>query len=78
MQTPQGFPFEPTLTAHRRLADANLTDDVALAEQSALPVLLVGGSAYNMKITTTEDLAMAEALLPRLQSYGGLKFECVE
>ena len=62
-QTPQAFPFGPLLAAHRALATTPVTDDAALAEQAGLPVALVEGDARNFKITHTEDLAMAEALL---------------
>ncbi len=63
MQTPQGFPLTAILRAHRAFTDKNFTDDVALAEAAGMPVQLVDGAARNLKITTQEDLAMAEALL---------------
>jgi 2-C-methyl-D-erythritol 4-phosphate cytidylyltransferase len=40
-----------------------LTDESALVEQSGRPVSIVEGSARNIKITTVEDLAIAEAIL---------------
>jgi 2-C-methyl-D-erythritol 4-phosphate cytidylyltransferase/2-C-methyl-D-erythritol 2,4-cyclodiphosphate synthase len=40
-----------------------MTDDAAVAEWAGLPVKLVPGSASNSKITTGEDLAMAERVL---------------
>lgn len=65
-QTPQGFHYGDILAAHAR-ADAagieNLTDDAAIAEWAGLPVTLVPGSPSNRKITTAEDLAMAERAL---------------
>jgi 2-C-methyl-D-erythritol 4-phosphate cytidylyltransferase/2-C-methyl-D-erythritol 2,4-cyclodiphosphate synthase len=68
-QTPQGFRFEPILAAHRRAAAAGLadfTDDAALAEWAGLAVALVPGSEANRKLTTAEDLAMADRdLSPR-------------
>jgi 2-C-methyl-D-erythritol 4-phosphate cytidylyltransferase/2-C-methyl-D-erythritol 2,4-cyclodiphosphate synthase len=39
------------------------TDEAALAEQAGHRVRIVAGSARNMKVTTAEDLAMAEALV---------------
>ena len=63
MQTPQGFSFGAIFDAHQRFVGQDFTDDVALAEQAGLPVQLVHGSALNFKITTQEDMAMAEALM---------------
>ncbi len=65
-QTPQGFQFAPVLAAHRRAAAegrSDFTDDAALAEWAGAPVALVAGSSRNFKLTTHEDIAMAEALL---------------
>ncbi len=65
-QTPQGFDFPTILDLHRRAAAAgrsDFTDDAAIAEWSGIPVKLVTGSSRNTKITTAEDLAMANALL---------------
>ncbi|MGQ0457624.1 MAG: bifunctional 2-C-methyl-D-erythritol 4-phosphate cytidylyltransferase/2-C-methyl-D-erythritol 2,4-cyclodiphosphate synthase [Hyphomicrobium sp.] len=62
-QTPQGFHFAAILKAHRDSAAAGLadfTDDAAVAEWAGLTVALVEGSEQNTKITTAEDLAMAE------------------
>jgi 2-C-methyl-D-erythritol 4-phosphate cytidylyltransferase / 2-C-methyl-D-erythritol 2,4-cyclodiphosphate synthase len=62
-QTPQGFRFTEILAAHERAHAAGLgdmTDDAAVAEWAGLPVSLVMGSQSNTKITSTEDLAMAE------------------
>ncbi|MFQ6018553.1 MAG: bifunctional 2-C-methyl-D-erythritol 4-phosphate cytidylyltransferase/2-C-methyl-D-erythritol 2,4-cyclodiphosphate synthase [Kiloniellaceae bacterium] len=62
-QTPQGFRFAEILAAHRAAAGAALTDDAAVAERAGLPVALVEGSAANIKVTTSEDLARAERWL---------------
>lgn len=62
-QTPQGFHFQAILQAHRDAAAAGLdafTDDASLAEWAGLDVALVPGSEQNIKITTAEDLQMAE------------------
>ena len=61
MQTPQGFRKELLLRAHRQ-AHEDMTDDAALVEALGEPVRLVMGSQQNIKLTTREDLAMAEAL----------------
>lgn len=65
-QTPQGFHFEAIRSAHRRAAEngaSGMTDDAAIAEWAELPVALAMGSEGNVKLTTAEDLAMAEARL---------------
>jgi 2-C-methyl-D-erythritol 4-phosphate cytidylyltransferase/2-C-methyl-D-erythritol 2,4-cyclodiphosphate synthase len=64
-QTPQGFHFSAILAAHRAAAGAELTDDAAVAEHAGLPVALVQGAPENLKVTTPEDLARAEAILAR-------------
>jgi 2-C-methyl-D-erythritol 4-phosphate cytidylyltransferase/2-C-methyl-D-erythritol 2,4-cyclodiphosphate synthase len=63
-QTPQAFRasvLRDVLAAADPGADA--TDEAALAERAGHPVRLVEGDAMNIKITTPEDLSMAEALL---------------
>lgn len=70
VQTPQGFRFAAILAAHRAAAAADLTDDGAVAEAAGMTVRLVAGAEENLKVTTRDDLARAEAtlaarLLPR-------------
>lgn len=65
-QTPQGFRFAAILDLHRRAAAAgrsDFTDDAVIAEWAGVAVKLVAGSSRNTKITTAEDLAMANALV---------------
>ncbi|MBL6946133.1 MAG: bifunctional 2-C-methyl-D-erythritol 4-phosphate cytidylyltransferase/2-C-methyl-D-erythritol 2,4-cyclodiphosphate synthase [Rhodospirillales bacterium] len=59
-QTPQGFAYQKILTAHRRFAGQDLTDDAALAEAAGMEVVLVQGSEDNLKVTTQDDLTRAE------------------
>ncbi len=63
-QTPQGFPREVIVRAHREAAAARLTatDDAALCERLGIPVMVVPGSERALKITTEEDFIRAEAL----------------
>jgi 2-C-methyl-D-erythritol 4-phosphate cytidylyltransferase len=63
--TPQVFPFSMAREAYRRAAEegATDTDDSALVERIGGKVKMVAGSPFNLKITRTEDLALAEALL---------------
>ncbi len=64
IQTPQGFISKEILAAHKKAIQDNMevTDDCALAEYIGIPVLIVPGSYRNIKITTPEDILMAEAL----------------
>jgi 2-C-methyl-D-erythritol 4-phosphate cytidylyltransferase len=63
-QTPQGFPRPVLEEAHARAARAGhrATDDAALVEAMGFPVRLVPDFSKNIKITTPEDLALAELL----------------
>jgi 2-C-methyl-D-erythritol 4-phosphate cytidylyltransferase / 2-C-methyl-D-erythritol 2,4-cyclodiphosphate synthase len=65
-QTPQGFHFNAILDAHRRAqaeGAAGMTDDAAVAEWAGLQVAIAEGSERNRKLTTAEDLQMAERQL---------------
>jgi 2-C-methyl-D-erythritol 4-phosphate cytidylyltransferase len=63
--TPQCFRYELLREAysHADVNDPSLTDEGALVEQLGRRVSIVEGSARNIKITTAEDLAIAEAIL---------------
>lgn len=65
VQTPQGFRYEVLVAAHERARAEGFygTDDATLVERMGHPVVVVPGSPENLKITTPEDLVMAEALL---------------
>ena len=64
VQTPQVFAFPLIHQAHHsELAQAEATDDAALLERLGLSVAIFPGSYTNLKITTQEDLLIAEALL---------------
>ncbi len=66
-QTPQAFKREIILKAHEEARKNNITatDDAALVEMMGIPVKLVIGSYYNIKITTPEDLLWGELLAKR-------------
>lgn len=68
-QTPQVFRFSVIWQAHQaaRKAGYSGTDDAQLVERLGLPVAIVPGSRSNIKITTPEDLALAEAILRQTQ-----------
>lgn len=65
VQTPQVFRFWLLLAAHSQARADNFaaTDDAMLVERLDHTVLMVAGSYCNIKITTPEDLAIANALL---------------
>ncbi len=64
-QTPQAFRRDWLLDAYARRAvvGAAITDDAQLVEAAGRAVHLIAGSAANVKITTREDLELAEAIL---------------
>jgi 2-C-methyl-D-erythritol 4-phosphate cytidylyltransferase len=63
-QTPQGFPRKVLERAHAQAARTGhrATDDAALVEAMGIPVRLVSDSCWNLKVTTKDDLALAELL----------------
>jgi len=63
--TPQVFRFDVIDAAYRRWRGRPVTDDAEMVERSGVPVTLVPGSAENLKITQSEDLAIAQAILSR-------------
>lgn len=64
-QTPQVFPYQGILEAYEEAAREGFrsTDDSALVERRGGRVRVVMGSQRNIKITTPEDLEVAEVLL---------------
>ena len=69
VQTPQAFQYPLVLRAHEEARREGFrgTDDASLVERLGIPVKILRGSRFNFKITTPEDLVLAEALL----KYGG-------
>jgi 2-C-methyl-D-erythritol 4-phosphate cytidylyltransferase len=64
-QTPQSFLFSVILNAHCSAVEAGFsgTDDASLIERQNRTVRIVRGDYRNIKITTPEDLILAEAFL---------------
>jgi 2-C-methyl-D-erythritol 4-phosphate cytidylyltransferase len=64
-QTPQTFrvPLIRDAHAHALRKGIQVTDDVTLVEHMGGKVQVVPGGIYNFKITTPEDLQLAEAML---------------
>ncbi len=65
-QTPQVFRRELLMEAFSRQGHLKPTDEAQLVEQFGHPIAMVEGSSINMKITTAEDLRLAEAALNAL------------
>lgn len=70
-QTPQVFRKELLFAAYRKLGKKaiGVTDDTSLIEKIGKKVRIVRGSYNNIKITTPEDLHVAEAILKSSTSY---------
>lgn len=65
VQTPQAFAFDALIDAHRRAAAQgrdDFTDDAALAEWAGMIVSVFAGEPGNIKLTTPDDFARAEAM----------------
>ena len=65
VQTPQVFRrdwFAQALRRGRRRLD-QFPDDVAILESAGFPVRMIPGDPLNLKVTTREDLVVAEAIL---------------
>ena len=67
IQTPQVFPFKNIFSAYERAMQEGFysTDDAAIVERYGGKIKIVMGSYRNLKITTPEDLIIAEILLSR-------------
>lgn len=67
VQTPQVFDLDLLDQCYRKATAGGLrfTDDCGVVEYFGHPVKLVRGSYENLKITTPEDLLVAEAILRR-------------
>lgn len=63
IQTPQTFDLQLIKKAYQIKDDPNLTDDASVAERAGHKISLFEGSYENIKVTTSEDLIVAEALL---------------
>ena len=67
IQTPQAFSYPEILQAYEKIiadGDDSVTDDAMVLEHAAhMPVKLIEGSYHNIKITTPEDMKIAEMFL---------------
>lgn len=62
VQTPQCFLFSSLLEAHERARRNQFlgSDEAVLLEQMGIPVKVIAGSEDNIKLTTPQDLLLAE------------------
>jgi len=65
VQTPQTFQSVQILKAFEQDFDPAFTDDASVAEKAGFPIFIVEGNRENIKITTPEDLIIAEAFMNR-------------
>ncbi|OGH96783.1 MAG: 2-C-methyl-D-erythritol 4-phosphate cytidylyltransferase [Candidatus Melainabacteria bacterium GWF2_32_7] len=63
IQTPQVFNYKDILEAHIKFQGQNFTDDSALIEALGMPSFTVMGSYKNIKVTTQEDIKIAEVFI---------------
>jgi len=67
--TPQVFKYDLIMNAHRKALEENFigTDDSSLVERMGVRVIMVKGCYRNIKITTSEDLFIADALMSLME-----------
>lgn len=76
VQTPQAFNRELICRAYKAMMESEalqqgVTDDAMVVERmTGEPIRLTEGSYENIKVTTPEDMAVAEAILKRKQGSG--------
>jgi len=77
VQTPQAFNIGLLKKAHEAFKnDDRFTDDAGLVSAIGEDITLVPGSRDNFKITTPEDMALAERLLmPQLETRTGMGYD---
>lgn len=63
VQTPQGFAAELLLRAYQRAATREFTDDASMVEQIGGQVQVIEGDPLAFKITTRQDLLLAQAIV---------------
>ena len=62
-QTPQMFRSEDLKAAYGQGFDLSFTDDASVARKYGIPLSYIAGERNNIKLTTPEDLSLAEAIL---------------
>jgi 2-C-methyl-D-erythritol 4-phosphate cytidylyltransferase len=65
IQTPQVFAKKLILTAFKKFGEIMATDDSMLVERLGKKIKIISGSYDNIKITTPEDMYVAEGIVKR-------------
>ncbi|NUM51298.1 MAG: 2-C-methyl-D-erythritol 4-phosphate cytidylyltransferase [Flavobacteriales bacterium] len=63
VQTPQCFKTEILVSAYKQSFSTEFTDDASVVEKTGQKIFLVDGNPENIKITSPQDLRIAEALM---------------
>ena len=69
VQTPQAFRFTDIMTAHKKAVSEgwdDVTDDASLIERLGIPVRVIQGSEYNIKITTPHDMELGQIFIDKI------------
>ena len=71
IQTPQVFLAKEILNAHKKAKEEGFetTDDTALFSRYGKKVYITEGSYENLKVTTAEDLLLAEQILIKREDF---------
>jgi 2-C-methyl-D-erythritol 4-phosphate cytidylyltransferase len=71
IQTPQTFRSSLLKQAYRIEEHESLTDDASVAEKAGNKIFLFPGSYFNIKVTTPEDILIAEKLMEYQSQFKG-------
>ena len=63
VQTPQVFQSDIILDAYKQAFVPSFTDDASVVEKMGCKISVTDGSRYNIKLTHTEDMLLAEAIM---------------
>ena len=63
VQTPQCFEINPLRDAYKQEYSPLFTDDASVVQGIGVSINLVDGNRQNIKITTKEDLFLANAII---------------
>jgi 2-C-methyl-D-erythritol 4-phosphate cytidylyltransferase len=69
VQTPQVFRFKDIMTAHEKAVSEgweDVTDDASLIERLGIPIKVIQGSEYNIKITTPHDMELGRMFIDKI------------
>ena len=67
VQTPQVFQSEIILDAYKQAFVPSFTDDASVVEKMGCKIYVTDGNRHNIKLTHTEDMLLAEALMALLE-----------